>query len=176
MEEITSTYVVLGIWDERRLIIPLQWFIENPFQNWTRTSSDILGTVFLFAHYKLPLDPLRAELKRVLEAASEWDRPVGVLQLTDVTERTIQIRVLVSARSSGFAFDLRCRVREAWSPSSSANTRTACLRCGCHKAVQSNKGRLQTAHLWCRMDEGCFESARVGGKRCLVLQSCRQLG
>ena len=113
VEEITSTYVVLRIWDERRLIIPLQWFIENPFQNWTRTSSEILGTVFLFADYRLPLDPLRAELQRVLETAPEWDRRVNVLQLTDVTERTIQIRVLVSARSSSLAFDLRCRVREA---------------------------------------------------------------
>ena len=113
VEEITSTYVVLRIWDERRLIIPLQWFIENPFQNWTRTSSEILGTVFLFADYRLPLDPLRAELQRVLETAPEWDKRVSVLQLTDVTERTIQIRVLVSARSSGLAFDLRCRVREA---------------------------------------------------------------
>ncbi|WP_311221280.1 MULTISPECIES: mechanosensitive ion channel family protein [unclassified Acidovorax] len=113
VEEITGTYVVLRIWDERRLIIPLQWFIENPFQNWTRTSSEILGTVFLFADYRLPLDPLRAELDRVLETAPEWDRRVKVLQLTDVTERTIQIRVLVSARSSGLAFDLRCRVREA---------------------------------------------------------------
>lgn len=113
VEEITSTYVVLRIWDERRLIIPLQWFIEHPFQNWTRTSSEILGTVFLFADYRLPLEPLRAELRRVLETAPEWDRRVSVLQLTDVTERTIQIRVLVSARSSGLAFDLRCRVREA---------------------------------------------------------------
>lgn len=113
VEEITGTYVVLRIWDERRLIIPLQWFIEHPFQNWTRTSSEILGTVFLFADYRLPLDPLRAELQRVLEAAPEWDRRVGILQLTDVTERTLQIRVLVSARSSGLAFDLRCRVREA---------------------------------------------------------------
>ena len=113
VEEITSTYVVLRIWDERRLIIPLQWFIENPFQNWTRTSSEILGTLFLFADYRLPLDPLRAELQRVLETAPEWDKRVSVLQLTDVTERTIQIRVLVSARSSGLAFDLRCRVREA---------------------------------------------------------------
>lgn len=113
VEEITSTYVVLGIWDERRLIIPLQWFIEHPFQNWTRTSSEILGTVFLYADYRMPLEPLRAELQRVLEAAPEWDRRVSVLQLTDVTERTIQIRVLVSARSSGLAFDLRCRVREA---------------------------------------------------------------
>ena len=100
-------------WDERRLIIPLQWFIEHPFQNWTRTSSEILGTVFLFADDRLPLDPLRAELRRVLETAPEWDKRVGVLQLTDVTERTIQIRVLVSARSSGLAFDLRCRLREA---------------------------------------------------------------
>lgn len=113
VEEITGTYVVLAIWDERRLIIPLQWFIENPFQNWTRTSSQILGTVFLFADYRLPLDPLRAELDRILKTAPEWDRRVSVLQLTDVTERTIQIRVLVSARSSGLAFDLRCRVREA---------------------------------------------------------------
>jgi small-conductance mechanosensitive channel len=113
VEEITGTYVVLRIWDERRLIIPLQWFIEHPFQNWTRTSSEILGTVFLYADYALPLEPLRAELARVLDSAPEWDKRVSVLQLTDVTERTIQIRVLVSARSSGLAFDLRCRVREA---------------------------------------------------------------
>lgn len=113
VEEITGTYVVLRIWDERRLIIPLQWFIEHPFQNWTRNSSEILGTVFIHADYRLPLEPLRAELDRVLETAPEWDRRVKVLQLTDVTERTIQIRVLVSARSSGLAFDLRCRVREA---------------------------------------------------------------
>ncbi len=113
VEEITGTYVVLRIWDERRLIIPLQWFIEHPFQNWTRNSSEILGTVFLYTDYRMPLEPLRAELDRVLETAPEWDRRVKVLQLTDVTERTIQIRVLVSARSSGLAFDLRCRVREA---------------------------------------------------------------
>lgn len=113
VEEITGTYVVLKIWDERRLIIPLQWFIEHPFQNWTRTSSEILGTVFLHADYALPLDPLREELKRVLATAPEWDKRVSVLQLTEATDRTIQIRVLVSARSSGLAFDLRCRVREA---------------------------------------------------------------
>ncbi|MDA8452343.1 mechanosensitive ion channel family protein [Acidovorax sp. NCPPB 3859] len=113
VEEITGTYVVLRIWDERRLIIPLQWFIENPFQNWTRTSSAILGTVFLYADYRMPLEPLRQELDRILATAPEWDQRVKVLQLTDVTERTIQIRVLVSARSSGLAFDLRCRVREA---------------------------------------------------------------
>ncbi|WCM94759.1 mechanosensitive ion channel family protein [Acidovorax sp. NCPPB 2350] len=113
VEEITGTYVVLRIWDERRLVIPLQWFIENPFQNWTRTSAAILGTVFLHADYRLPLEPLRQELDRVLATAPEWDQRVKVLQLTDVTERTIQVRVLVSARNSGLAFDLRCRVREA---------------------------------------------------------------
>ena len=113
VEEITGTYVVLKIWDERRLIIPLQWFIENPFQNWTRSSSQILGTVFLNVDYSLPLDALRAEAKRVVEQTPEWDGRVFVVQVTDATERTMQVRVLVSASDSGRAFDLRCKVREA---------------------------------------------------------------
>ena len=113
VEEITGTYVVLRIWDERRLIIPLQWFIENPFQNWTRSSAQILGTVFLNVDYALPLDALRAEAKRVVEQTPEWDGRVFVVQVTDATERTMQIRVLVSALDSGRAFDLRCKVREA---------------------------------------------------------------
>ncbi len=113
VEEITGTYVVLKIWDERRLVIPLQWLIENPFQNWTRTSSQILGTVFLWVDYGLPLAPLRAELDRVVHAAPEWDKRVLVLQVTDADQRTMQLRVLVSSRNSGLNFDLRCRVREA---------------------------------------------------------------
>jgi len=112
VEEITGTYVVLRIWDERRLIIPLQWFIENPFENWTRTGSNILGTVFLYLDYATPLEALRAEAKRLVEAAPEWDGRVFVVQVTDTTERCIQVRVLVSAADSGKAFDLRCRVRE----------------------------------------------------------------
>jgi small-conductance mechanosensitive channel len=112
VEEITGTYVVLKIWDERRLIIPLQWFIENPFENWTRTGSQILGTVFLYLDYATPIEPLRAEAKRLLETLPEWDQRVFAVQVTDASERTIQVRILVSAVNSGKAFDLRCKMRE----------------------------------------------------------------
>lgn len=112
VEEITGTFVVLKIWDERRLVIPLQWFIENPFQNWTRTSSQILGTVFLYVDYGMPLAPLREELDRLVHGAPEWDKRVFVLQLTDADQRTMQLRILVSSKNSGLNFDLRCRVRE----------------------------------------------------------------
>ncbi|MGE0498363.1 MAG: mechanosensitive ion channel family protein [Ramlibacter sp.] len=113
VEEITGTYVVLHIWDDRRLIIPLQWFIENPFQNWTRSSSQLLGSVFFHVDFGMPLAPLRAELERVVQDMPEWDRRVVLLQVTDTTERTMQLRVLVTAPSAGAAFDLRCKVREA---------------------------------------------------------------
>jgi small-conductance mechanosensitive channel len=112
VEEITGTYVVLKVWDERRLIIPLQWFIENPFENWTRTGANILGTVFLYLDYSAPVERIRAEAKRFVEAAAEWDRRVFAVQVTDITERTMQVRVLVSAGNSGKAFDLRCKLRE----------------------------------------------------------------
>lgn len=112
VEEITGTYVVLKIWDERRLIIPLQWFIENPFENWTRTGSELLGTVFLYVDYATPIDALREEARRIVEADPDWDRRVFAVQVTDLTERSMQVRVLVSATNSGKAFDLRCRMRE----------------------------------------------------------------
>lgn len=112
VEEITGTYVVLKIWDERRLIIPLQWFIENPFENWTRSSSQILGTVMLYLDYATPVEPLRQEAERVVKAAPEWDSRVFAVQVTDTTERAMQVRILVSAANAGKAFDLRCRVRE----------------------------------------------------------------
>jgi hypothetical protein len=105
--------VVLKIWDERRLIIPLHWFIENPFENWTRTSAQILGTVFLYADFGVPLEPMRAELERIIKGMPQWYQRVCNLQVTDVSERAMQIRILVSAASSGVAFDLRCKVREA---------------------------------------------------------------
>ncbi|WP_144630940.1 mechanosensitive ion channel family protein [Bordetella genomosp. 13] len=117
VEEITGAYVVIRIWDERRLVVPLQWFIENPFENWTRTTSQLIGTVFLWMDYRTPLDPLREELKRLCEGAKEWDGRVCVLQVTDTNDRAMQIRALVSARASGDAWDLRCKVREgliAW--------------------------------------------------------------
>jgi small-conductance mechanosensitive channel len=112
IEEITSTYVSVRIWDQRRLIVPLQWFVENSFANWTRSNSQIIGTVFLHVDYLMPLAPLRKELARILEQAPEWDRRVQVLQVTDATERTMQLRVLVSSQDSGLNWDLRCRVRE----------------------------------------------------------------
>ena len=117
VEEITSTYVVLKIWDERRLVIPLQWFIENPFQNWTRTSASILGTVMLWVDFTLPVSELREKAATMCKASAHWDGRVCGVQVVETTERTMQIRVLVSAKDSGKAFDLRCELREgliAW--------------------------------------------------------------
>jgi small-conductance mechanosensitive channel len=113
IEEITSTYVVVKIWDERRLVVPLQWVIEHPFQNWTRTGSQLLGTVFLWVDYRTRLAPLRAELERVCREAPEWDQRVALLQVVEAGERAIQVRALVSAADASKAWDLRCRVREA---------------------------------------------------------------
>lgn len=113
VEEITGTYVVLKLWDERRLIVPLQWFIENPFHNWTRNSSSIIGTVFLWVDYRMPLEPLRMEAQRVCDAAPEWDRRLCKLQVTEAGKSAIELRLLLSSASSGQNWDLRCRVREA---------------------------------------------------------------
>ena len=112
VEEITGTYVVLKIWDERRMIVPLQWFIENPFQNWTRTGSEIIGTLFLYVDFLAPIEALRAEAKRLTESAPEWDQRVFNLQVTDIGERSVQLRIMVSSRDSGKNWDLRCRLRE----------------------------------------------------------------
>ncbi|WMJ67986.1 mechanosensitive ion channel family protein [Stenotrophomonas sp. 24(2023)] len=112
IEEITSSYVVVRIWDERRMVVPLTWFIENPFQNWTRRSADLLGAAFLWLDYRAPIAAIRAELERICQGQSLWDGRVCVTQVTETSERTIQVRLLVSARNSGDAFDLRCLVRE----------------------------------------------------------------
>ncbi|MBO9646887.1 MAG: mechanosensitive ion channel family protein [Variovorax sp.] len=112
VEEITGTFVVLRIWDDRRLILPLSYFIEKPFQNWTRHDSQLLGSVFIYADYGMPLAPLRAEVERIVKSAPEWDGRFFNLRVTDTTERTMQIRVLCTAASSSLAFDLRCTVRE----------------------------------------------------------------
>ena len=113
IEEITSTYVVVKIWDERRLVVPLQWVIEHPFQNWTRTGSQLLGSVFLWVDYRVPLAPLRAELERLCGADPDWDGRVVGLQVVEASERGIQLRALMSAADAPKAWDLRCRVREA---------------------------------------------------------------
>lgn len=112
VEEITLTYVVVCIWDQRRLILPINYFIEKPFQNWTRISADILGTVFIHADYTLPVEAVRNELTRLLENNVLWDGRVNVLQVTDAKEKTMELRALMSAANSSQAFDLRCYVRE----------------------------------------------------------------
>ena len=112
IEEITTTYVVMAIWDQRRLIIPLSWFIENPFQNWTRQTAQLLGTVFLYVDYSVPVEPIRQEFTRILEASKEWDKRVNAVQVTNLTEHTMEVRCLMSAANSGDAFNLRCTVRE----------------------------------------------------------------
>lgn len=112
VEEITLTYVVLKLWDNRRLILPLNYFIQNPFQNWTRTGSDILATVYLYTDYTIDIEPLRKEFDRVLAQTDLWDKRVSVLQVTDSKERTLELRALMSASNSSIAWDLRCHVRE----------------------------------------------------------------
>jgi small-conductance mechanosensitive channel len=112
VEDITLTYVVLKIWDQRRLILPINYFIEKPFQNWTRTSSEILGTVFLYLDYNTPVDALRIEFERLLTTSELWDKRVHNIQVTDAKVNCIELRVLVSAHNSSNAFDLRCYIRE----------------------------------------------------------------
>ena len=112
VEEITLTYVVVRIWDLRRLILPISYFIEKPFQNWTRTSADILGSVYIYADYTVPIDKMREELTRVLEGSENWDKKVNVLQVTGATDKAVELRALMSTKNSPLAWQLRCEVRE----------------------------------------------------------------
>jgi small-conductance mechanosensitive channel len=112
IEDITLTYVIVRIWDERRLVVPITHFIERPFQNWTRNSSDLLGSVFLHVDYTAPLDALREELDRILAASPHWDGKVKVLHVTDARERTLELRVLASALDASSTWNLRCEIRE----------------------------------------------------------------
>ncbi|MGA1826177.1 MAG: mechanosensitive ion channel family protein [bacterium] len=112
IEEITLTYVVVKIWDLRRLVLPITYFLEKPFQNWTRNSADILGTVFIYADYTISIQKVREELQRILKNSELWDGKVAGIQVTDATERTVEIRALMSAGDASAAWDLRCLVRE----------------------------------------------------------------
>ncbi len=112
VEEITSTYVVLKIWDERRLVVPLQWFIDNPFQNWTRTTSQIIGSVFLWVDYTTDLGPLRTEATRLAQGSKDYDGRVCLLQVVETSERAMQLRLIASSPSAGQSWDLRCLLRE----------------------------------------------------------------
>lgn len=112
IEEINLTYVVVRIWDQRRLVLPTTYFLDKPFQNWTRTSADIIGSVFLYTDYTISFEALRQELDRILEETHLWDKKVKVLQVTDSKELTVETRILVSAKNSPTAWDLRVHVRE----------------------------------------------------------------
>jgi small-conductance mechanosensitive channel len=117
IEEINLTYVVVKMWDERRLVVPISRFLDNPFQNWTKVSPELLGTVFFHADYGLPIDDVRRELARILEDHPKWDRRAQGVVITDARDRTLEIRALVSAKDAGDQWDLRCDVREklvAW--------------------------------------------------------------
>lgn len=112
IEEITTAYVVVCIWNLQRLIVPLSYFIDHPFQNWTRTSANLMGNFYIYADYTCPIEPLREELTRVLKSTNLWDGKVNVLQVTEFSQQTMQIRALMSASDSGKLWDLRCYVRE----------------------------------------------------------------
>ena len=112
IEEINLTYVVVRLWDKRRLVLPSTYFLEKPFQNWTRNNADIVGTVFLYIDYSIPFEELRKELTRVLESSDLWDKKVNVLQVTESKESSVEVRILVSAKNSPIAWDLRVYVRE----------------------------------------------------------------
>ena len=112
IEEITLTYVVVRIWDLRRLVLPITYFIEKPFQNWTRESADLLGTVFIYTDYTIPVKEVREELYRILQESDLWDGKVWNLQITNMTERTVELRALMSTQDASTAWNLRCEVRE----------------------------------------------------------------
>jgi len=112
IEEITLTYVTVRTWDLRRLVLPITYFVEKPFQNWSRVSTELLGTVTLYLDYQVPMGELRKELKRLVESNPKWDRKVCGLQVTDTKQSTIEVRALVSGTDPGKTFDLRCEVRE----------------------------------------------------------------
>lgn len=112
VEEITSTYVVIRIWDWRRLVLPLSYFIEKPFQNWTREGAALIGTVMIYLDYTVPVEALRRKVDEIARASPLWDGKVVNVQVTDFKESSMEIRILVSASTSGRTFDLRCDVRE----------------------------------------------------------------
>jgi small-conductance mechanosensitive channel len=112
IEEILTTFVVVRIWDQRRMIVPLTYFIDKPFQNWTRRSSDIMGTVFLYVDYTLPVEEIRQELQRIVQGSDLWDGRVCGLQVTNATDKSMELRCLMSSADSGKSFDLRALVRE----------------------------------------------------------------
>lgn len=112
IEEIHLTFVVVKLWDLRRLIVPISYFTDRSFQNWTKKTADLLGTVMLYVDYTLPVSYIREELNKWLQGNNLWDGKVKVVQVTNTTEQTMEIRILISGANSGAVFDLRCAIRE----------------------------------------------------------------
>lgn len=112
IEDITMTYVVVRIWDKRRLIVPINYFIEKPFQNWTRVSSDLIGTIFMQVDYTVSLEQVRAHFMEILSKNDKWDGKIACMQVTNCGERTVELRFLVGASDAPVAWDLRCELRE----------------------------------------------------------------
>jgi small-conductance mechanosensitive channel len=112
IEEIGTMYVTMRIWDLRRLVLPLSYFLDHSFQNWTRTSAELLANALLYVDYTVPMEELRRELKRICESSKLWGGKVCVLQVSDASEHTVQLRALMDARNSSDAWDIRCLVRE----------------------------------------------------------------
>jgi len=146
VEEITGAYVVMSLWDQRRLVIPLQWFIEHPFQNWTRRTAQIIGSVFLWVDYRMPLAPLRKQVERICREAAEWDGRLSLLQVTDADQRGMQLRILVTSADSSKNWDLRCKVREGlinyvqlYYPEHLALTRVSCAPGGAAKSTATQE-------------------------------------
>lgn len=112
IEEINITYVVVRTWDWRRLVLPISYFIEHPFQNWTKKTANLIGAVYLYVDYSVPVDEVRKELERLVKSTDKWDGTVVNLQVSDVKETTIELRALADAKDAGTTWDLRCYIRE----------------------------------------------------------------
>ncbi len=112
IEEINATYVVVRLWDWRRLVVPLTYFISTPFQNWTRENASLIGSAMLYVSHAAPVDEMRAKLEAICAASPRWDQRVVNLAVTDIKDKTMEIRCLASARNAPTAFDLRCEIRE----------------------------------------------------------------
>ncbi|HEY1737042.1 MAG TPA: mechanosensitive ion channel family protein, partial [Methylovirgula sp.] len=137
IEEISGTYVVIQIWDWRRLVVPISYFLEKPFQNWTRTSSQIIGTTMLWVDYTTPVEAVRNKLTEIVKASNLWDGRVVNLQVTDANEQAIQLRALASARTSQQVWDLRCEIREKL---------IAFLQANYPDALPRRRAELQSVH------------------------------
>jgi small-conductance mechanosensitive channel len=150
IEEITLTYVVVRVWDQRRLIAPITYFLEKTFQNWTRNSSDLIGVVFLYVDFVVPVEELREEAKRIVEQSKLWDRSVFAFQVTDFKSDCVEIRILATAGSAPEAFDLRCEIREkllsflqSRYPSSFPKVRTSLMRQSLGDRTEHDDGQIR---------------------------------